>query len=87
MSKKNKKKKKERKRLAGCEHKSERRTAEFAVGQLDSVQDQLGDLIPELRMFEQYNELMMLSFNMALLERLKKKLRKFVDNGVWEHGD
>lgn len=94
MSKKDKKKKKKtkdlylvRKRRAGCEHQSDKRTADFAANQLDSIQEQLGDLMPELRIFERYGDMMYLSFNLALIERLKKKLRKFADQGVWDSCD
>jgi hypothetical protein len=81
MSKKEKKK--EKKRLAGCEHKSERRTAEFLVSQLSEVQDQLCDLINDMRTFEHYSEIEDAGWCLMLMQRLKKKYRKFAEDGVW----
>jgi hypothetical protein len=81
MSKKEKKK--EKKRLAGCEHKSERRTAEFLVSRLSEVQDQLCDLINDMRTFEHYSEIEDAGWCLMLMQRLKKKYRKFAEDGVW----
>ena len=85
MSRKDKKlKKKRRKWLASCEHKSDKRTAEFVVRQLGELQEQLCDLIPDLRTFEHYSEIEDAGWCLMLLQRLKKKYREFVENGVWE---
>jgi hypothetical protein len=81
MSKKEKKK--ERKRLASCEHKSDRRTAEFVARQLDVVQEQLCDLIADMRTFEHYSEIEDASWCLRMLQQLKKKYRNFADDGVW----
>ena len=81
MSKKAKKK--ERKRLASCEHKSDQRTAEFLVSQLSEVQDQLCDLINDMRTFEHYSEIEDAGWCLMLMQRLKKKYRKFAEDGVW----
>ena len=81
MSKKQKKK--ERKRLASCEHKSDRRTAEFIARQMDSVQEQLCDLIADMRTFEHYSGIEDACWCLRTLQQLKKKYRSFVDNGVW----
>ncbi len=83
MSKKHKKRTKHRKWLASCEHKSDKRTAEFVVRRLDEVQEQIGDLIPDLRTFEHYSEIEDAGWCLMLLQRLKKKYREFVENGVW----
>jgi hypothetical protein len=81
MSKKEKKK--EKKRLAGCEHKSERRTAEFLVSQLSEVQEQLCDLINDMRTFEHYSEIEDAGWCLMLMQRLKQKYRKVAEDGVW----
>jgi hypothetical protein len=81
MSKKEKKK--EKKRLAGCEHRSDRRTAEFLVSQLSEVQDQLCDLINDMRTFEHYSDIEDAGWCLMLMQRLKKKYRKFAEDGVW----
>lgn len=83
MSKKNKKRKKHKKWLASCEHKSDKRTAEFVVRQLDELQEQVCDLIPDLRTFEHYSEIEDIGWCLMLLQRLKKKYREFAENGVW----
>jgi hypothetical protein len=81
MSKKEKKK--EKRRLAGCEHKSDQRTAEFLVSQLSEVQEQLCDLINDMRTFEHYSEIEDAGWCLMLMQRLKKKYRKFAEDGVW----
>ena len=77
-------KKKEKKWLRSCEHRSEKRTAEFVVRRIDELQDQAADLIPDLRTFEHYSEIEDVGWCLMLLQRLKKKYRKYVEQGVWE---
>jgi hypothetical protein len=69
--------------LLGCEHKSDRRTADFIAARLADVQDQLCDLIAEMRTFEHYSEIEDTGWCLDLLQRLKRKYRKFADDGVW----
>jgi hypothetical protein len=83
MSKKDKEAKKHRKRLAGCEHRSDKRTAEFLARQLDELQDRLCDLISDMRTFEHYSEIEDAGWCLRLMQRLKHKYRKFADDGVW----
>jgi hypothetical protein len=54
------------------------------VGQVNEVQDQLTDLIPELRIFEHYSEIEDIGTSLFLLQRLKRKYRRFIERGVWE---
>ena len=83
MSKKNKKEqKRERKWIAGCEHKSDQRTADFAP-QLGDVQNQLCDLINDMRTFEHYSEIEDAGWCLMTMQKLKRKYRKFADEGVW----
>ena len=87
MSNRDEKQKKKRKRqkwIRSCEHRSDKRTAEFVVRRLEELQEQLSDLIPELRTFEHYSEIEDIGWCLMLLQRLKKKYRKFAENGVWE---
>jgi hypothetical protein len=84
MSKKERKEKKRlRKWIAGCEHKSDRRTADFLARQLGEVQEQLCDLISDMRTFEHYSAIEDAGWCLMLMQRLKKKYRKFADDGVW----
>ena len=84
MSKSDKQeRKRERKQLASCEHKSDRRTAEFLTRQLGELQDQLCDLINDLRTFEHYSEIEDVGWCLMLMQRLKRKYRKFAEEGVW----
>jgi hypothetical protein len=75
--------KRERKYRASCEHKSDRRTAEFLTRQLGELQDQLCDLINDLRTFEHYSEIEDVGWCLMLMQRLKRKYRKFAEEGVW----
>jgi hypothetical protein len=83
MGKKNKEAKRQKRWIDGCEHKSERRTAEFVARQLGEVQDRLCDLIADMRTFEHYDEIEDAGWCLALMQRLKRKYRKFADDGVW----
>jgi hypothetical protein len=86
MSKDNdnkKQEKKHRKWLRGCEHKSDRRTAEFLARQLGEVQDQLCDLINDMRTFEHYSEIEDAGWCLMLMQRMKERYRKFAEDGVW----
>ena len=79
-------KQQQKKRLEGCEHKSDRRTAEFLVGQLSDVQDRLFDLMHDMRTFEHYSEIEDAGWCLMLMQRLKRKYRKFAEDGVWPEG-
>ena len=79
----NKQEKRERKRLASCEHRSDKRTADFVVRQLRCVQDELADLLAELRTFGHFSEMEDLTWCLMLLERVRKKYAAFAENGVW----
>ncbi|HEV2295678.1 MAG TPA: hypothetical protein VGR35_17655 [Tepidisphaeraceae bacterium] len=83
MGKKNQQARKRTKRQKGCEHKSDRRTAEFLAHQLGDVQDQLCDLIADMRTFEHYSEIEDAGWCLMLMQRLKRKYRKFAEDGVW----
>ena len=72
-----------RRRINSCEHKSDRRTAEFIVRQLGEVQDQLCDLIADMRTFEHYSEIEDAGWCLMLMQRLKRKYRKFAEDGSW----
>ena len=75
--------KRERKRLAGCEHRSDRRTAEFIVRRIAEVQDDLSDLLAEFRTFGHYSEMEDATWCLRLLQSLRKKYTAFADDGVW----
>lgn len=69
---------------SGTEHQSDQRTARFVVNQVSDVQDQLCDLVAELRLFEHFSEIEDIGTSLFVLQRLKKKYRKFIERGVWE---
>ena len=78
-----KKRKQEKKWLKSCEHRSEKRTADFLARQLGEVQEQLCDLIADMRTFEHYSEIEDAGWCLRLMQSLKRKYRKFADDGVW----
>jgi hypothetical protein len=47
------------------------------------VQEQLCDLISDMRTFEHYSAIEDAGWCLMLMQRLKKKYRKFADDGVW----
>ena len=75
--------KRERKRLASCEHRSDKRTAEFVARQIRCVQDDLADLLPEFRAFGHFSEMEDLTWCLLMLDKARKKYAAFADNGVW----
>jgi hypothetical protein len=74
---------KRKRRNKSCEHTSDRRTAEFLARQLGEVQDQLCDLIADMRTFEHYSEIEDAGWCLMLMQRLKRKYRKFAEEGTW----
>jgi len=72
-----------KKEVESCEHKSDRRTAEFLVRQLNDLQERLCDLISDMRTFEHYSEIEDVGWCLMLMQRLKKKYRAFAEDGVW----
>jgi hypothetical protein len=70
-------------KVESCEHKSERRTAAFITRRLDGVQDQLFDLMADMRTFEHYSEIEDVGWCLMLMQRLKHKYRSFAEDGVW----
>ena len=90
MSRKNRKNreaKRQRQLLTSCEHKSDRRTAEFLAARLDDVQDQLCDLIADMRTFEHYSEIEDAAWCLRLMQKLKRMYDKFAESGTWPDDD
>ena len=70
---------------ASAEHlASDRRTAQFLARRIAEVQEQLADLLPDLKAMEHYWELEDVTFCMYRLQEIKKKYLKLADEGVWE---
>jgi hypothetical protein len=63
---------------------SDKRTAQFVAARLCEVQEQLSDLLPDLRSLEHYWDLEELTWCMWKLQVVKEKYRKFADRGTWE---
>ena len=79
-----KQKKLRKKRLAALEHRSDERTAQFLARRLGDIQQDLGDLIADLRTFDHYEQVVDLGLCMWSLQRVKRKYEKFADKGAWE---
>jgi hypothetical protein len=86
-TKKHRNTKKHKKWLKSCEHKSDQRTAAYIASQLGEVQDTLCDLMPDMRTFEHHFEMEYAVFCVRMLQRIKRKYRKFADDGVWPNGE
>ena len=83
MAKANKKRKR-KKRLALFERKADERTARFLAGRLGEIQDDLVDLLADLRTFDHYEQVVDLSLCVWRLQDVKRKYEKFADKGAWE---
>ena len=78
-----KKKRKRKKAIESCEHRCDRRTADFVARQIDDVQETLCDLIVDMRTFEHYSEIEDTGWCLRIMQRLKRKYRAFADEGAW----
>jgi hypothetical protein len=78
------KKHKERKKLRKLEERSDRRSAEFLTTRFESLEDELADLIPDLRMFGHYTQIFELTLCLRILTGLKKRYQKMSDGHVYE---
>jgi hypothetical protein len=73
-----------RSKLTSCEHRSDKRTAEFVVRRLTEIQEDLSDLLPDLRTFEHYSEMEDIGWALRVLQQIKRKYSQFADVGRWE---
>jgi hypothetical protein len=77
----------QRKRPKGCEHESDRRTARFLVTRIGQAQDQLCDLVNDMRTFEHYREIQYAGWCLRLMQQIKEKYRRFAETGAWPDDD
>ena len=82
MGKQNKKKRRQ-KRLALFERKADERTARFLAGRLGEIQDDLVDLLADVRTFDHYEQVVDLGLCLWRLQQVKRKYEKFADEGAW----
>jgi hypothetical protein len=73
-----------RRRRMSCEHRSDQRTADFLVRRIAEIQDELADLIADIRTFEHYSEMEDVGWALRVLQRLRKKYEEFSGTGAWE---
>jgi hypothetical protein len=71
-------------RPSGEHLESDKRTAQFVARRLGDVQEQLSDLLPDLRSLEHYYDLEELTYCMWKLQNVKAKYRRFAEQGTWE---
>jgi hypothetical protein len=81
MSKKNKIKKKKLRKL---QEQSDKRTADFVARRLESIEEEISDLIPDLQTFNHYSQIMQIGWCLRILADLKKKYRKYSDGHTWD---
>ena len=75
------------KRPCGCEHESDRRTAQFLARQIGLVQDRFFDLVNDMRTFEHYSQIEDAGWCLKVMQKMKLKYRKFAETGQWEEDD
>lgn len=78
------KKTKKREKIRKLQERSDRRSAEFLVSRFETLEDELADLLPDLRMFSHYTQILELSVILRLVKGLKKKYRKMSDGCSWQ---
>ena len=80
MPKKYEEKKKNRK----WDERSTQRTAEFLVGRLDAIQDDIGDLIAEFRALDKFDHIILAACAVRWLKEIRKKYKKIADGVTYE---
>ena len=73
-----------RKKLRKLEERSDRRTADFVARRLESIEEELGDVIPDLQTFNHYCQIGQVSYCLRLLKEMQKKYRKYADGHTWD---
>ena len=81
MGKKHKRKKKAH---AVFERKADERTARFVAARLEDIQQDLSDLLADLRTFDHYEQVVDVGLCMWRLQEVKRKYEKFAEKGAWE---
>ena len=76
--------KKDWRKLAAFERKADERTARFVAGRLADIQQDLSDLLADLRAFEHYEQVVDMGMCLWRLQDVKRKYEKFADKGCWE---
>ena len=71
-------------KLTSCEHRSDKRTAEFVVRRLEEIQEDLSDLFADLKTFEHYSEIEDIGWALRLLQQIKRRYSRFAECGLWE---
>ena len=84
MGKRNKNQKKRGKRVAAFERAADERTARFVAARLEDIQDDLSDLLADLRTFDHYEEVVDVGLCLWRLQDVKRKYEKFAEKGAWE---
>jgi hypothetical protein len=82
MPKKSKEKQKHK-----WDERSTQRTAEFIVGRLEIIQEDIGDLIAEFRALEKFDHIITAACTVRDLEGLRKTYKKMADGHTWEEDD
>jgi hypothetical protein len=81
MGKKHRHKKK---RQSAFERRADERTARFVAARLGDIQQDLADLLIDLRTFDHYEQVVDVGPCMWRLQDVKRKYEKFADKGAWE---
>jgi hypothetical protein len=78
------KEKKRRKQLAAFERRADERTARFVAARLEDIQQDLADLLADLRTFDHYEQVVDVGLCMWRLQDVKRKYEKFAEKGAWD---
>jgi len=80
MGKRDKLSKKDRK----FDERSDARTADFLARRLETIRDEVGDLIADAQSLRQFDDVTTLGCSVQWVERLRKKYRKRAEGYSWE---
>jgi hypothetical protein len=83
MSKKARKLRREKKLDERCD----KRSADFVVRQLQTIENSLADLIPDMQSLSRYDDITYTSLCLGVLKRLRKGYKKIADGQTWRDED
>ena len=76
-----------KKKLKKFEKRSDKRTADYVVRQLEDISSQLNDLIPDMQTFSKYCDISVTAFCLQLLDGMKKRYEKISEGNTWKDED
>ena len=79
--------KQERKKRTKWDERSDKRSAEYILRRMDTIKEDLGDLIAEFKAFDQYDHVLLGAHCIRIMDGMRQKYRKIADGQPWQEAD